>query len=68
MEKDIKSNFESIYLKVSNEKKVTLLPFMLDNIALEEAMMLQDGIHPNEKAHCLIAQYVFNDLKPHLNK
>ena len=41
---------------------------MLDNIALEEGMMLQDGIHPNEKAQPLIAQYVFNDLKPYLNK
>ena len=66
--KRYQEQFESIYLKVSNEKKVTLLPFMLDNIALEEGMMLSDGIHPNEKAHPLIAQYVFNDLKPHLNQ
>ena len=66
--KRYQEQFESIYLKVSNEKKVTLLPFMLDNIALEEGMMLSDGIHPNEKAQPLIAQYVFNDLKPHLNQ
>ena len=66
--KRYQEQFESIYLKASNEKKVTLLPFMLDNIALEEGMMLQDGIHPNEKAQPLIAQYVFNDLKPYLNQ
>lgn len=66
--KRYQEQFESIYLKASNEKKVTLLPFMLDNIALEEGMMLSDGIHPNEKAQPLIAQYVFNDLKPHLNQ
>lgn len=66
--KRYQEQFESIYSKASNEKKVTLLPFMLDNIALEEGMMLQDGIHPNEKAQPLIAQYVFNDLKPYLNQ
>ena len=69
MGKRYQEQFESIYLKASNEKEgYFLLPFMLDNIALEEGMMLSDGIHPNEKAQPLIAQYVFNDLKPHLNQ
>ena len=64
--KRYQEQFESIYLKASEEKNVTLLPFMLDNIALEEGMMLPDGIHPNERAQPLIAQYVFDDLVPYL--
>ena len=66
--KRYQEQFESIYLEASEEKNVTLLPFMLDNIALEEGMMLPDGIHPNERAQPLIAQYVFDDLVLHLKQ
>ena len=43
-----------------------LLPFMLNDIALKEELMMSDGIHPNKDAQPLIAEIVFNSLKPHL--
>ena len=65
--KRYQDQFEAIYPKAALENNITLIPFMLDNIALEEGMMLPDGIHPNKSAQTLIAQYVFDDLKPFLN-
>ena len=64
--KRYQTQFESIYPTLSREKEVILLPFMLNDIALKKELMLPDGIHPNEDAQPLIAETVFNSLKPHL--
>ena len=64
--KRYQTQFESIYPTLSQEKEVFLLPFMLNDIALKKELMLSDGIHPNEDAQPLIAEIVFNSLKPHL--
>ena len=64
--KRYQTQFESIYPTLSKEKEVILLPFMLNDIALKKELMLPDGIHPNEDAQPLIAEIVFNSLKPHL--
>ena len=64
--KRYQTQFESIYPTLSQEKDVILLPFMLNDIALKKELMLSDGIHPNKDAQPLIAEIVFNSLKPHL--
>ena len=64
--KRYQTQFESIYPTLSHEKDVILLPFMLNDIALKKELMLPDGIHPNKLAQPLIAEIVFNSLKPHL--
>ena len=64
--KRYQTQFESIYPTLSQEKEVILLPFMLKDIALKKELMLSDGIHPNVDAQPLIAEIVFNSLKPHL--
>ena len=64
--KRYQTQFESIYPTLSQEKGVILLPFMLNDIALKKELMMSDGIHPNKNAQPLIAEIVFNSLKPHL--
>ena len=64
--KRYQTQFESIYPTLSQEKEVILLPFMLNDIALKKELMMSDGIHPNKDAQPLIAEIVFNNLKPHL--
>ena len=64
--KRYQTQFESIYPTLSQEKEVILLPFMLNDIALKKELMMSDGIHPNKDAQPLIAEIVFNSLKPHL--
>ena len=64
--KRYQSQFESLYPKIAEKKKVILLPFMLENIALNKDLMLPDGIHPNVDAQPLIAEFVFRSLEAHL--
>lgn len=55
--------FESLYREIANEMKILLIPFILENIALDSNLMLPDGIHPNEKGQPLIADEIYNFLK-----
>ena len=56
--------FESIYSSIARETSATLIPFMLEEVALNEELMLPDGIHPKASAQPFIADYVYRQLKP----
>ena len=56
--------FESIYNEIADELGILVVPFMLENIALESNLMLPDGIHPNEKGQPFIAEEVYKWLEP----
>ena len=56
--------FESIYSNIASKTSATLIPFMLEEVALNEELMLPDGIHPKASAQPLIADYVYRQLKP----
>ena len=56
--------FESLYGEIANEMEILLIPFILENIALDPNLMLPDGIHPNEKGQPLIADEIYHWLKP----
>jgi len=64
--KRYQSQFESVYSKVSASSGVTLIPFMLEEVALNRELMFDDGIHPNEAAQPLIAKFVFESLREYL--
>ena len=58
------TSFESIYKEVSEENNIPLIPFMLNDIALNKELMLDDGIHPNARAQPLIAEFLYTNLLP----
>ena len=58
------TSFESIYKEVSEENDIPLIPFMLNDIALNKELMLDDGIHPNATAQPLIAEFLYTNLLP----
>ena len=64
--KRYQTQFESVYSKVSAATGVTLIPFMLEEVALNKELMFDDGIHPNEAAQPLIAKFVFESLREYL--
>ncbi len=64
--KRYQTQFESVYSKVAQASGVTLIPFMLEEVALKKELMFDDGIHPNEAAQPLIAKFVFESLRSHL--
>lgn len=56
--------FRQIYQDLTRQYALTLLPFLLKDIALKPALMQADGLHPNEKAQPKISQAVWLSLAP----
>ena len=56
--------FYNIYPQLSAELEVPLVPFILENVALNPAMMQADGLHPNALGQPLIAEKVWTYLQP----
>lgn len=49
MGKDYADRFNPIYKKLADKYQIPLYPFFLDGVALDPALKLEDGMHPNEK-------------------
>ena len=47
---------------------MTLVPFLLENVALDPELMQSDGLHPNAKAQPILLDNVWPLLKPLLAK
>jgi acyl-CoA thioesterase-1 len=54
--------FNGTYHELSEQPGVTLLPFLLEDIALDPGMMLPDGIHPTAAAQPVILDKVWAAL------
>ncbi len=52
------------YQELAEEYNIRLIPFPLEEIALNKELMNPDGIHPNAKAQPLIADVVAESLEP----
>jgi len=57
-------SFRQVYRDLAKEHKVTLLPFLLDKVAGVPALNQGDGIHPNIEGTAIVADNVWNVLKP----
>ena len=44
-----KEMFDSVYPELARRHRIAFYPFFLDGVASEEALNLEDGIHPNAK-------------------
>jgi len=59
-----RQNFKDIYPAVSREKEVELIPFILKDVGGIDSLNQSDGIHPTDEGHEIIAQTVWQYLKP----
>jgi acyl-CoA thioesterase-1 len=48
--------FTDTFTDLATEYQLTLLPFFLENIALDKNLMQRDGIHPTAEAQIIIAK------------
>ena len=55
--------FAGLYKKVADAENAALVPFLLEGVAEDQSLFLEDGIHPNEKAQPIILQNVLNAQK-----
>ena len=58
--------FNALFHEVAGEQGVILLPFLLEDVALEPGMMQADGIHPTAAAQPVIRDAVWEVLEPML--
>jgi len=56
--------FRAVFHELAAEHDVALLPFLLDGVALDPEMMLDDGIHPSAEAQPRILENVWTVLEP----
>ena len=59
--------FYRVYTELAQEQNISLIPFLLDDVALTPELMQADGIHPNTKAQPIIADKIWQHLLPLLN-
>jgi acyl-CoA thioesterase I len=50
--------FQKIFQDLAKEKKITLIPFLLEGVAGVTDLNLSDGIHPNSKGHQVMKRTV----------
>lgn len=58
--------FESIYPELAEENELPIIPMILDKIGGNENYMQGDGIHPTPEGHRVIAETIWQKLKPQL--
>ncbi|MBE0657973.1 MAG: arylesterase [Bryobacteraceae bacterium] len=64
---DYIKGFESIYVDLARQKRMGLIPFLLEGVATEPRLMQGDAIHPTAEGNRRVAATVFRYLKPMLN-
>jgi acyl-CoA thioesterase I len=60
--------FRQVYADVAKRHRVPFLPFLLQDVAGEAALNQADGIHPNERGAKVIADTLWDALRPLLEK
>lgn len=60
--------FSESYRLLSKQHKVSLVPFMLDNVAARTELIQQDGLHPNAAGQPIILENIWKKLRPVLKK
>jgi len=54
--------FYNVYPQLAKELAIPLVPFLLEDVALNKDLMQADGLHPNAKAQPILA----NKIEPYL--
>jgi len=57
------NQFRAMYKSLASKYKITLIPFLLKDVAAKDELNISDGIHPNEKGHAIMAETVVKYLK-----
>jgi acyl-CoA thioesterase-1 len=55
--------FEGLFVKLAEDNKVELIPFLLKDVAGIEELNQPDGIHPNIEGHQIIAKNLYPIFK-----
>jgi acyl-CoA thioesterase I len=62
------TEFAAMYPDVAKQYHLPLVPFLLDKVALNPALMQSDGLHPTAAGEPLVLETVWQELGPLLKK
>ena len=65
---DYTRQFKAIYPDLAKELGVALIPFLLEDVGGKSDLMQADGIHPTAAGHKIMAENVWDTLKPILKE
>ncbi|MGO8831089.1 MAG: arylesterase [Steroidobacteraceae bacterium] len=65
---DYTTQFVRVYAEVAHDQKLTIVPFLLEGIALSPDLMQADGFHPNQSGQPKLLENVWPALKPMLER
>jgi acyl-CoA thioesterase I len=61
------TGFQTMYSELAAAHRLALVPFLLDQVALNPALMQPDGMHPTEQGQPLLLDNVWPKLEPLLH-
>ena len=59
-----RDGLRAVYADLARTKHTALVPFLLDGVALDPALMQEDGLHPVARAEPKVLETVWNQLHP----
>lgn len=59
-----RDGLRAVYADLAKQKHVALLPFLLDGVALDPALMQADGLHPTAAGEPKVLENVWRALQP----
>lgn len=62
------ARFRQVYAELAATYQITLVPFLLQGVAGDEAFNQGDGIHPNARGARVVADTVWRALEPKLDR
>jgi len=62
------TSFRQAYRDLAQQYRVLFIPFLLDKVAGQAGLNQADGIHPNPRGAAIVADTVWNVLKPLLDQ
>ena len=65
---DYQREIHEAFQSLAREHEVTLIPFFLDRVAGIESLNQADGIHPNAEGSRIVAETVYEALRPLLGR
>ena len=65
--KDYKNKFDLIYKNSSSQFNLKFIPFLLEGVALNPDLNLEDGMHPNEKGVLIVSKNLEKKILEILN-
>lgn len=68
MGSEYSERFQAVFPRVAAEEEVSLIPFLLEGVAGESTLNLEDGIHPNPEGHKIVAENIWTILEPVLRE